>query len=121
MSETSENFAGDVLAGIEYLKTRKEINPKKIGLIGHSEGGMIAPMAAVRSQDVAFIVTLSGMGQTGEDAIYSQTELLQKAEGISPEITKQTNALFKNIGSRIHDARIDITKFLQGKKISTMF
>ncbi|GAG70854.1 unnamed protein product, partial [marine sediment metagenome] len=49
---TSEDFASDVLAGIEYLKTRKEINPKQIGLIGHSEGGLIAPMVAVKSPDV---------------------------------------------------------------------
>lgn len=85
MSETSENFADDVLAGIEYLKTRKEINPKKIGLIGHSEGGMIAPVVAVRSKDVAFIVMLSGMGQTGEDVILTQLALIQKANNENPE------------------------------------
>ena len=82
---TSENFAGDVLAGIEYLKTRKEINSKQIGLIGHSEGGMIAPMVAARSKDVAFIVMLSGMGQTGEDLLLTQLALLQKAGGEKPE------------------------------------
>lgn len=49
---TSEDFASDVSAGIEYLKTRKEINPEKIGLIGHSEGGIIAPMVAVKSPDI---------------------------------------------------------------------
>ena len=43
---TDEDFASDVLVGVEFLKTRKEINPKQIGLIGHSEGGVIAPMAA---------------------------------------------------------------------------
>ncbi|HEX9929922.1 MAG TPA: alpha/beta hydrolase [Pyrinomonadaceae bacterium] len=94
---TSQNYAGDVLAGIEFLKTRKEINGKQIGLIGHSEGGMIAPIVAARSKDAAFLVLMAGMGQIGEDAIYSQTELLQKAEGVSPEITKQTNATLKNI------------------------
>ena len=47
---TSEDFADDVLAGVAYLKTRKEIDPKRIGLIGHSEGGIIAPMVAVRSR-----------------------------------------------------------------------
>lgn len=96
-SATSENYAGDVLAGIEYLKSRKEINPKQIGLIGHSEGGMIAPMVAARSKDVAFIILLAGLGQTGEDVIYTQTELLQKVGGTSPEITAQTIALLKKI------------------------
>lgn len=94
---TSENYAGDVLAGVEFLKSRKEINPKRIGLVGHSEGGMIAPLAAVRSKDVAFIVLLAGLGQTGEDVIYTQTELLQKAGGSSPETTAQTVALLKKI------------------------
>ena len=53
---TSDDFAGDVLAGVAYLKSRKEIDPQAIGLIGHSEGGLIAPMVAAASQDVAFIV-----------------------------------------------------------------
>lgn len=97
LTATSENYAGDVLAGIEYLKSRREINPKQIGLIGHSEGGMIAPMVAVRSKDVAFIISMAGLGQTGEDVIYTQTELLQKAGGASPEITVQTIAALKNI------------------------
>lgn len=97
LNATSENFAGDVLAGIEFLKNRKEINPKKIGLIGHSEGGMIAPIVAARSKDVAFIVLMAGLGQTGEDTIYTQTELLHKADGMNPEVTKQTNAALKNI------------------------
>ena len=85
LSATTENFVGDVLAGVEYLKSRKEIDPKKIGLIGHSEGGVIAPMAAVRSKDVAFIVMLSGMGQTGADVILTQLALIQNKSGAKPE------------------------------------
>ncbi|MEJ7699037.1 MAG: acyl-CoA thioester hydrolase/BAAT C-terminal domain-containing protein [Pyrinomonadaceae bacterium] len=68
---------------MEYLKSRKEINPKQIGLIGHSEGGMIAPLVAVRSKDVAFIVLMAGTGQTGEDVLYTQSALIQKAGGAS--------------------------------------
>jgi uncharacterized protein len=85
LTATTENFAEDVLAGIEYLKTRKEINPKQIGLIGHSEGGVIAPMAAARSKDVAFIIMLAGMGQTGEDVILTQLALIQEKSGAEPE------------------------------------
>src|SRR5215813_14211697 len=58
-NSTSENFAADVLAGIEFLKGHKGINPKQIGLTGHSEGGLIAPMVAAQSNDVAFIVLLA--------------------------------------------------------------
>lgn len=85
LSATSENYAEDVLAGIQFLKGRKEINARKIGLIGHSEGGMIAPMVAARSRDIAFIVLLAGLGQRGEDVIYTQTELLHRASGTDPE------------------------------------
>lgn len=97
LTATSENFAGDVLAGIEYLKSRKEINPKQIGLIGHSEGGMIAPMVAARSKDTAFIVLMAGLGETGEDVLYTQTELLQRAKGTNQETIAQINALLKQI------------------------
>ncbi|MHC4645931.1 MAG: alpha/beta hydrolase family protein [Planctomycetota bacterium] len=85
LQSTSEDFMGDVLAGVEYLKSRKEINPKKIGLIGHSEGGIIAPMVAVQSPDVAFIVLMGGPGLTGEEVVYSQNELFLKSVGASDE------------------------------------
>ena len=86
---TSEDFASDVLAGIEYLKTRKEINPEQIGLIGHSEGGLIAPMVAIKSPDVAFIILMAGTGLTGEEILYLQGALISRAMGISEEdITK---------------------------------
>ncbi len=77
---TSENYAGDALAGVEFLKTRKEINPKQIGLVGHSEGGMIAPMAAARSNDVAFIVLMAGPGLVGDKLLIMQNGLISAAE-----------------------------------------
>lgn len=82
---TSEDFAKDVLAAVEFLKERKEIDKTKIGLIGHSEGGMIAPLAAVQSNDVAFIVMMAGLGIPGDSILYLQGELIQRAEGISEE------------------------------------
>jgi pimeloyl-ACP methyl ester carboxylesterase len=99
LSATSENFAEDVLAGVNFLKQRKEIDPKMIGLIGHSEGGMIAPMVAARSNDVAFIVLLAGPGQRGEDIIYSQTELILKAQKTHVDTTRHTLALAKRINA----------------------
>jgi uncharacterized protein len=99
LSATSENFAGDVLAGLNFLKQRKEIDPKMIGLIGHSEGGMIAPMVATRSNDVSFIVLLAGLGQTGENVIYAQNDLIQKAMGTHPDTIRHINALNKRINA----------------------
>ena len=79
-NDTSENYVGDTLAGVAFLKTRKEINPKQIGLVGHSEGGMIAPMAAVRSNDVAFIVLMAGPGIVGDKLLVMQNGLISAAE-----------------------------------------
>ena len=98
-SITGENFAEDVLAGVSFLKQRKEIDPKIIGLIGHSEGGMIAPMVAARSKDVSFIVLLAGLGQSGEDVIYSQTELIHKTQGTHPDTIAHTISLSKKINA----------------------
>ena len=80
---TSADFAGDVLAGVAYLKTRQEINPRQIGLIGHSEGGLIAPMVAVKSKDVAFIVLLAGPGLPGDEVLALQGQAILKAMGAS--------------------------------------
>jgi pimeloyl-ACP methyl ester carboxylesterase len=82
-TSTSEDFAGDALAGLAFLKGRKQIDPAKIGMIGHSEGGIIAPIAAARSKDVAFIVLMAGTGLPGTQVLESQGQLILKASGAS--------------------------------------
>ena len=86
LEATSEDFAGDVLAGVKFLKARKEIDPKKIGLIGHSEGGIVAPMAAVKSSDVAFIVLLAGTGLDGKKILELQSDLFLKSIGAGRDV-----------------------------------
>jgi pimeloyl-ACP methyl ester carboxylesterase len=102
---TSEDFASDVLAGIGYLKTRKEINPEQIGLIGHSEGGLIAPMVAVKSRDVAFIVLMAGTGLTGEEILYLQGALISRAMGISEEDITKNRQFNEKIFSLIREEK----------------
>jgi len=80
-TSTSEDFADDVLAAVAFLKTRKDINANQIGLVGHSEGGLIAPIAATRSKDVAFIVLMAGPGLTGEEILYLQSAAIMRANG----------------------------------------
>src|SRR5262249_6203847 len=72
MESTTADFAEDVLAGVEFLKSRKEIDGSKIGLIGHSEGAIIGPLVASRSKDIAFIVMLAGTALPGEEVLYDQ-------------------------------------------------
>ncbi len=80
---TTEDFVGDVLEGVKFLMRRPEVDPRRIGLIGHSEGGLIAPLAAVRSTDVSFIVLMAGTGVPGDEIIYRQGELIARATGES--------------------------------------
>ena len=82
---TTADFATDAEAGVAYLKTRPEIDPHKIGLVGHSEGGVIAPMVAARNKDVAFIVMMAGTGVPGDQILPAQGEAIEIAMGKSPE------------------------------------
>ena len=88
---TSADFADDVESAVAYLKTRKEINKKKIGLVGHSEGGVIAPMVASKSKDVSFIVLLAGTGIQGDKLLLLQQGLIAKANGVSDDDIKKSN------------------------------
>lgn len=87
---TSADFATDVESAVAYLKTRKEINLKKIGLMGHSEGGIIAPMVAAKSKDISFIVLLAGTGIQGDKLLLLQQELIARANGASEAEIKTT-------------------------------
>ena len=92
-SATSFDLATDVESAITYLKTRKEINKKKIGLIGHSEGGIIAPLVATKSKDVDFIVLLAGTGIRGDQLLLLQQELVGRASGISDTDLQKTKVI----------------------------
>lgn len=85
---TTMDFSTDVQAAVDYLGNRKEINHKQIGLIGHSEGGIIAPIVAAASKDVAFIVLMAGTGIRGDQLLLLQQELIGRASGVSEEELK---------------------------------
>ena len=86
---TTADFATDVQAGIAFLKQQHEIDGRRIGLIGHSEGGTIAPLVAAESHDVACIVLLAGPGLPGDKLLILQNEALLKAAGAAPEVIKR--------------------------------
>ena len=77
-SATTEDFSKDVLSAIDYLKTRNDIDKKHIGLIGHSEGGIIAPLAANNTNDVAFMVLLASTGISGTELSVMQSKTLRQ-------------------------------------------
>ena len=96
----SLDFATDVEAAINYLKTRSDVNVKQIGLIGHSEGGLIAPIVACDSSDVAFIVLLAGTGVDGKAILETQTRRMGELSG-APKNALDENENLTNI---IYDA-----------------
>ncbi|HEV7231928.1 MAG TPA: alpha/beta fold hydrolase [Bacteroidia bacterium] len=87
---TTQNFATDIEAGVTYLMGRKEVDKKKIGLIGHSEGGIIAPIVAAKMKNIRFIVLLAGTGISGGDLLLLQKAAIQRASGVKePDIQKE--------------------------------
>jgi len=94
---TSADFATDAEAGVAWLKTRAEANHARIGLIGHSEGGSIAPMVAARNHDVAFIVMLAGSGVSGEDMMVAQVMALNEGGGMSRADALKTGEMERTI------------------------
>ncbi len=80
-SSTSRDFAGDAAAAVAYLRTRPEVDPGAVGLVGHSEGGMIAPMVAVEWGGVDFVVLLAGPGLPGTELLRMQGAAIARAMG----------------------------------------
>jgi uncharacterized protein len=80
---TTLDLAGDVLCAIKYLKSRKEVDASNLGLIGHSEGAMIAPAIAAGSGDLPWIVLLAPPATKGEDTLLNQSDLIARAGGMS--------------------------------------
>ncbi|MCK4341768.1 MAG: alpha/beta fold hydrolase [Phycisphaerae bacterium] len=90
---TTKDFANDVISGMRFLKKQLEIDARRIGLLGHSEGGIIAPLVASRSKHVACIVLLAGPGLPGHEILGMQTKALLRAVGVSePNIKRELKA-----------------------------
>ena len=100
---TTSDFADDAEAGLAYLEKRGEVDPNKIGLIGHSEGGMIAPMLAARNSSVAYIVMMAGPGIPGDELLVEQTLLIAEANGQTHETAEKAAGEERIILSLVKD------------------
>lgn len=97
---TTQDFASDALAAVRFLKTKKEIDGSKIGVIGHSEGGLVAPIVATKAPgELSYIVLMAGPGVPGDEIIIRQQGLILLAMGVSKTsvdvVTKVTTELMK--------------------------
>ena len=101
---TSVDFANDAEAAVRFMRTQPKIERNHVGIIGHSEGGMIAPMVAARSSDVAFIVLLAGPGIPGDSILLLQEQLIATAMGTPPAMVERTTEVNRHLFAAIKSA-----------------
>jgi len=90
-----DDLAGDVVAAFEYLKTRPDIDPKQIGLLGWSQAGWVMPLAAVRATDIAFLISISGAGITAAETTIDETQHELTSRGMKPQTIQDIVELMK--------------------------
>ncbi len=123
---THVNFVADVLAAVDWLKARPNVDCKRIGLVGHSEGGIVAPLAAVKQpDDIAFIVLMAGVGVPMNQLLVRQRQDIARAMGVSEElnaqIAKQQKELFQLLGSDKYDTNKDELKRIVRDKVQKQY
>jgi pimeloyl-ACP methyl ester carboxylesterase len=101
---TSADFADDVAAGVDLLRRRPDIRPDMVGLIGHSEGAVIAPMVAAKDDGIAFLVLMAGLGIRGEDNTLAQMRAIRSAEGAAPDQIDKQQAMMAQVLSVVASA-----------------
>jgi len=94
-SASFDDLAGDVVAAFEFLKTRNDIDPKQIGMLGWSQAGWVMPLAAVRARDMAFLISISGAGIPAADTTLDEARNEMTAGGMRPQAVEQVTALMK--------------------------
>ena len=94
-TSTTYDFADDAEAGLTWLKKQPLIDQKHVGIAGHSEGGLIAPIVASRNKMVNFIILIAGPGINGEDIIMSQSEIISQKSGVNADEIKKSLTLNK--------------------------
>ncbi|MCS7301792.1 MAG: alpha/beta fold hydrolase [Fimbriimonadales bacterium] len=97
-SATTLDFADDALAAVSYLKTRKEIDRRRIGILGHSEGALVGAIAAAKApREVAFLIMLAGTGVSGEQILYRQAELIARKSNLAEPLIERNRALQQRV------------------------
>ncbi len=94
---TTLDFADDAEAAFSFLRARSEVDPKRVGIVGHSEGGLIAPIVAARNPAVAFIVLLAGPGLRGDQLVPAQGRAINRAAGLDEATTKWSEDLNRRL------------------------
>jgi pimeloyl-ACP methyl ester carboxylesterase len=123
---TSLDFANDANAAFRYLSNREDIDVKSIGMIGHSEGGMIAPLAFDNNKELAFIVLLAGPGVNTIDLMLAQQKAIATLQGIPKKNLKKIQYISHLIMDKVRasqtaeSAIASVSKILSPKGLSIL-
>jgi pimeloyl-ACP methyl ester carboxylesterase len=118
VAATSVDFASDAAAAVAYLRSRPDIDARRLGLIGHSEGGLVAPMVAAKDPNLAFIVLMAGPGVPGRELIPEQARRIALSIGTPAAQVDRIYALERDVCDAIAkakdaaEARANVTKVL---------
>lgn len=116
---TSADFAQDVISSLHYLKTRKEIDTNRIGLIGHSEGGLIAAIVAAERRDINFIIMMAGPGVNGAALMAEQCEAVLQKSGTSASTTAAYVPLYSKLIQIAIKSNDSASMYADGMKLYT--
>jgi pimeloyl-ACP methyl ester carboxylesterase len=114
---TSFDFADDTEAEANFLRAQPSVDPRRVGLIGHSEGGMIAPIVAVKDPKIAFIVLMAGPGAPIRELMTAQRAAVAKASGVDPAATARNEALVSRLNDAVAAAKDTATARAEAAKI----
>ncbi len=101
---TTLDFAVDTQAALAYLRSRPEIDANRLGLIGHSEGGLIGPMVALKDRGVAFVVMMAGPGVAIRDLMVAQREAVARTAGVAPEAIARNEVIMDRVLKTLSNA-----------------
>ena len=116
-TSTTYDFADDAEAGLTWLKKQPLIDQKHIGIAGHSEGGLIAPIVAARNKNVNFIILLAGPGISGKDILMAQSALINEKSGVKLEEIEKSSKLNKAIYEVVMNEKDNTKALADAKKI----
>lgn len=113
------DFAIDAGAAVAYLRTRADISASRIGLIGHSEGGLIAPMVAEADRKLAFIVLLAGPAAPSREVMVAQRAAISRVAGANPVMVQRTEAVMRKIDDALIGPGDSVTANAEVRRILT--
>lgn len=120
LKATSKTNSEDIIYATGFIGSRKDINRSKVGLIGHSEGGLIASIVASKCPQIAYIILLGAPGTSIEENLYQQNEMIRMAEGESANMIGLYNSLQKQIFSIVKEEANDSVAVEKLKSAYTM-